>query len=158
MRLRRIIFTLIMIAVISIPILFYYFGESDFSQESIYELNWDINIPSNLKIVYHTQDKHDFQGKGKRYTLFETNEIYQLPLITLKDDPKKLQTYYGSSNSDYNIEEFIQTIMTDLNVPEHNMPDFDRYYVWQKFVLRKNALVVLYFPNDYKIYFIEELF
>lgn len=158
MKIRRVIFTLIIIGIILIPILFYYFGESDFSQESIYELNWGINIPSNLKIVYHNQDKHDFQGKGKRYTLFETNEIYKLPLITSKDDSKEVQGYYGSSKSDYNIEEFIQTITTDLNVPESNMPKFDRYHVWQKFVLRENALIVLYFPNDYKIYFIEELF
>jgi hypothetical protein len=160
MKIKRTVFAIIIIGIIFIPILLYYFGKSNFSQESIYELNWDIEVPSNIKAIYHNQDEHDFQGKGKRYTLLETNEIYKLPLVTVKDASKGLQTYDGSSSQgrNYEIEEFVQSITTDLKVPENKSPKFDRYYVWQKFVIRENVLIVLYYPNDFKIYFIEKLF
>ena len=160
MKIRRIFFALIIIGIILILFLLYYFREGNFTHKSIYELNWDINIPSDLKMIYHDQDKHDFQGKGKRYTILESHGSYEGPLIISKGSKKELQSYSGSSKDEtkHDVEEFINTIATDLNVPENKLPEFDRYYVWQKFVMRENVLIVLYYPNDYKIYFIEKLF
>lgn len=159
MKLKKVLFIISIIGIILIPILLYYFGVRDFSQESIYELNWDIQIASGLKKIYHNQDKHDFQGKGKRYTLFATNEVHPLPLITLKNNSKDVQTFDGNSNNgrNYDMEEFIQIIATDLSVPENNIPKFDQYYGWQKFVKNGNILTVLYFPEENLVYFIEKL-
>lgn len=160
MKIRGVFLTLIIIGIMLVPVLLYYIGESDFSQEHIYEANWDIHIPSDLTMIYHNQDKHDFQGKGNRYTVFETKEIYRLRLINMKNSSKEIQSYYGSSNNGTNedVVELIQTITSDLNVAKNYLPYYDRYYVWQKFTTRGNTLIVLYFPRDYKIYFIEKLF
>lgn len=148
-----------MIGIFLFSILLYYFGESDFSQQSIYELNWDIKMPSDLKKLYHIQDKHDFQGKGNRYTLFVTDEIHTLPLITLENASKELQSFDGSSKDgrNYDIEELLQTITTELKVPDNKMPRFDEYYEWQKFVRHGNILIVLYLPDDNSVYFVEKL-
>jgi hypothetical protein len=159
MKKKKVLYIIIIIGIILIPILLYYFGVSDFSQESIYELNWDIQIPSNLKKIYHNQDKHDFQGKGKRYTLLITNEVHPLPLVALKNNAKEVQTFEGNSNKgrNYDIEKFIQTIAIDLSVPENKTPKFNQYYGWQKFVKNGNILTVLYFPEDNIVYFVETL-
>jgi hypothetical protein len=159
MKLKKVLFIIIIIGIVLIPILFYYIGVSDFSQESIYALNWDIQIPSNLKKIYHNQDQHDFQGKGKRYTLLITNETHSLPLIALKNNSMEVQTFEGNSNNgrNYDMEEFIQAIATDLSVPENIIPKFDQYYGWQKFVKNGNILAVLYFPEENLVYFIEKL-
>ncbi len=161
MKIRKVIlFVSIIIGVILVLILRYYLGKIDISQQSIYEINWDINIPSDFNVIYHYKDKHGFQGDGKRYTIFKTEKIYKSPLITLKKDSGEMVTYDGNSDNvrNYAMEEFILTITTDLNIPENNIPQFDRYYIWQKFVQRGNTLIVLYLPSEHRIYFIEELF
>jgi hypothetical protein len=145
--------------IILMPILLYYIGESDFLRESIYESYWDINIPPDFKQIYHNQDQHDFQGKGIRYTLFVTKETSTLPLINFSKNTKEIQTIDGSSSDgrNYDIEEFVQTVASDLNIPENDKPNFDEYYIWQKFAKYGNTLIVLYFPNANKVYFVEKL-
>ncbi|HBY71345.1 MAG TPA: hypothetical protein DEG06_03790, partial [Lachnospiraceae bacterium] len=62
MRTKKILSILILLGIILVPILLYYFGGSIPTQKYIYEINWDIDIPSDYKPIYQSQDKHDFQG------------------------------------------------------------------------------------------------
>lgn len=159
MKSKRILFIIIVIGIILIPMLLYYFDKNEFSQKNIYETNWDIRIPSELKTLYHKQDQHDFQGKGIRYTVFATNEPHSLPLVTFINTTKEIQSFDGNSNTerDYEIEALIQTIVTDLKISESNLPKFDVNYIWQKLVKPGGKLIILYFPYTDRIYFIEDL-
>lgn len=157
MKTKKILFIIIVIGIILIPILLYYFDKNEFSQKNIYETNWNIRVPSDLKMLYHNQDKHDFQGKGIRYTVFATNNPHSLPLVSFIT--KEIQSYDGNSNieSDYEIEEFIQTLVTDLKIPESNLPKFDEYYLWQELEKPGGKLIILYFPYTSRMYFVEDL-
>lgn len=159
MRFKKIIFTIIILGIILVPVLVYYFGVSIPTQKYIYESNWDIDIPSNYKSIYQSQDKHDFQGKGNRYTIFTTNEIDNSNLITLQKSSKNIQVCNGNS-TDLNhneIEAFVRAVTSALNIPEYREPKFTHYYLWQKFIQYGKTLVVLYFPDRDQVFFIESL-
>ncbi len=164
MRTKKILSILILLGIILVPILLYYFGGSIPTQKYIYEINWDIDIPSDYKPIYQSQDKHDFQGKGNRYTIFTTNEIDNSNLITLQKNAKNIQVYNGSSNDpnsnnsgNTEIETFVQSVISGLNIPKSQEPVFTQYYLWQKFVRYGKTLVVLYFPDRNQVFFIESL-
>lgn len=158
MRIRLALLILIIIGIILIPVILYYIGENNISQKSIYEVNWNIQIPSNIKQLYHNQDKHDFQGKGLRYTIFLIKEDSTFPLISIKKNTKNIIIEGSSGNGrDYNIEEFVHTIALELEISEKNKPIFDENYYWQKFLRYGNTLIVVYFPNINKAYFVEKL-
>ncbi|MDD3172475.1 MAG: hypothetical protein PHF63_02190 [Herbinix sp.] len=159
MKFKIVILIFVIIGIILTPVLLYNLGNRNFTKERIYDKNWDIHIPSDFKIIYHNQDQHDFQGDGRRYTIFVTKETSFLPIIYSQKNAKEIQTIDGCSSDgrNYDIEEFVQAITTDLKIPENYIPKFEEYYVWQKFVNYGNTLVVFYFPGNNKVYFIEKL-
>lgn len=136
MKIKRVILIVIIITII--PIFLYYTGESNWSRESAFEVNWNINIPSDVEMIYNKNNQHGFEGDGSRYSIYiiKDTSTLSLPLISLKNNKKKIQTIDGSSSDDisYDIEEFVKTITSDLNIPENYKPKFDEYYNWQKFV------------------------
>jgi len=159
MRIKKIVFIVLALVIISVPIILYYFGGSIPTQEYIYESNWDIDIPSDYKLIYNSQDKHDFQGKGYRYTIFTVKEIDNSALITLPKNTNKIQIYNGNSSDSINndIEEFVQTVASYVNISKGNEPEFEEYYLWQKLIKYGDTLVVIYFPNSNKVFFVEKL-
>jgi hypothetical protein len=85
-------------------------------------------------------------------------------LITLQKNTKNIQVYNGSSNDpnsnnsdNTEIETFVQSVISGLNIPKSQEPVFTQYYLWQKFVRYGKTLVVLYFPDRNQVFFIESL-
>lgn len=164
MRIKKILSILVLLGIISVPIVLYYFGGSVPAPKSIYETNWDIVIPSDYQSIYQSKDKHDSQGKGNRYTIFSTEEIASTNLIPLQKSTKNIHVFNGTSNDSNSnrsgnneIETFVQTVTSGLNIPKNCEPEFSKYYLWQKFIRYGKTLVVLYFPDSNKVYFIEQL-
>jgi hypothetical protein len=161
MKIKRVILIVIIITIIFIPIFLYYTGESNRSRESDFEVNWNINIPSDFEMIYNKNNQHGFEADGSRYSIYiiKDTSTFSLPLISLKNNKKKIQTIEGSSSDDISddIEEFAKTITSDLNISENYKPKFDEYYNWQKFVKFGGTLIIVYFPNVNKVFFIEKL-
>jgi len=129
------------------------------TKKYIYEFNWDIDIPSDYELIYQFHDKHDFQGKGKRYSIFAAEKIEASSLITLQENTKKFQIYNGISNdlNDNEIEIFVQAITSSLDIPKNREPKFEENYLWQKLIRYGGTLVILYFPDINQVFFIEKL-
>ncbi|MDF2942591.1 MAG: hypothetical protein K0S01_1449 [Herbinix sp.] len=161
MKIKIVIFIIIILGIVLTPVLLYTIGNRYATSESIYEEHWNIVLPSDFKQIYHNQDKHDFQGKGRCYTIYETTEMNILPMMSSeKKAATELLSIIGNSKDSKkkDMEEFVQAIATDLRIPEIHKPQFDDFYLWQKLVkYGDNTLSILYFPNVHKIYFVEEL-
>lgn len=143
---------IIIMGIILTPVLVYSIGNRYYTRESIYETNWDINIPTDFERIYN--------GQGKRYTIFVTNELSLSTMMNSEKRENKIQTYDGNllDGRDNDIEEFVQAIATDLKIPEIHKAQFDEYYEWRKLVKYGNdTLIILYFPRANKVYFVEEL-
>lgn len=157
MKIKIVVLIIIIMGIVLMPVVLYNIGNRYFSREGIYEENWDINLPSDFKKIIHYQDQHDFQGDGRRYTVYETKETSFLPINPKNSE--EIQTIAGDSKNGRNddIEEFVKTIAADLKINEIYKPKFNYYYVWQKLVKYDDALIVIYFPNSNKVYFVEEI-
>jgi hypothetical protein len=149
---------IITLGIILFPLFLFFLGKNIPSSGGIYEMNWNINIPKDFKLIYQKLDKHDFQGKGIRYTLFETKETVSFPLIVMANHPE-IRTKYGNSQSSdiKTIENSFQQIIIDLNTSVGYFPELDSYYEWQQFVKNDSSLIVIYDPGRGRIFFAERL-
>ena len=129
--------------------------------KSIYEINWKIDLPSDYKVIYQMQDDHGFRGDGNRYTILQLTEDNSFPLRYEKyeetDDMQEAEE--NSTDGNYSeIESFVDEIIAKLNIPQEYRPVYLNRYSWQKFVKHKSdILVILYFPELKRMYFIEKL-
>ncbi|MDF2905846.1 MAG: hypothetical protein K0R34_1167 [Herbinix sp.] len=158
MKTKKSILIIITLGIILFPIFLFFLGKSFPSSGWIYEMNWNINIPKDFKLIYQKLDKHDFQGKGIRYTLFETKETVSFPLIIMANH-QEIRTKNGNSQSNGNniIEDSFQQITTDLSISVGYCPKLDSYYEWQQFVKNGSSLVVIYELGTGRIFFAERL-
>lgn len=160
MKIKRVVLIVIIITIIFIPIFLYYKGESNWSRESAFEEYWNINIPTGFEVIYKKNNQHGFEADGSRYSIYKIKDTstLSLPLISLKNNNKKIYTIDGDSSDDLSeeIEEIVKTTTLELNIPERFKPKFDEYYNWQKFVKFGGTLVVVYIPNENKVFFIEK--
>jgi hypothetical protein len=149
----------IIIGIILIPVLVYFRSNLFLAKDRIINNSWGITITSDFMMIFQRQDQHDFQGKGSRYVIFEAKENSLLPNIEIVNNKKNIQISSGTSDEGRNheVEEFVYTVAADLKISENNKPKFEFYYVWRKLIKYNNELIVLYFPYDNKIYFVEKL-
>lgn len=149
----------IIIGIILIPVLVYFRSNLFLAKDRIINNSWGITITSDFMMIFQRQDQHDFQGKGSRYVIFEAKETSLLPNIEIVNNKKNIQISSGTSDEGRNheVEEFVYTVAADLKISENNKPKFEFYYVWRKLIKYNNELIVLYFPYDNKIYFVEKL-
>ena len=155
----RIALLIVIIAgILFCSVILYYIFTGKISPKKIYEINWKIQISSNVEQIYHKQNKHNFQRKGLRYTIYFVNNVNTLPLINIRQNTKGILVSEGNSGEgrDYDIEGFVYRIALELSIKEANKPIFDDKYYWQKFFRNGKTLVVVYFPNISKAYFAEE--
>jgi len=155
----RIAFLLVIITgILFCSVILYYIFTGKISPKKIYEINWKIQISSNVEQIYHKQNKHNLQRKGLRYTIYFVNKVNTFPLINIRQNIKGIQVSEGNSGDgrDYDIEDFVYRIALELSIEEANKPIFDDKYYWQKFFRNGKTLVVVYFPNINKAYFAEE--
>ena len=107
------------------------------------------------------QDDHGFRGDGNRYTILQLTEDNSFPLRYEKyeetDDMQEAEE--NSTDGNYSeIESFVDEIIAKLNIPQEYRPVYLNRYSWQKFVKHKSdILVILYFPELKRMYFIEKL-
>lgn len=149
--------SIVLVIIIIIPILLYYFKYNPMRIQNFYEINWGIKLPSNLKLIYHNQDKHGFQGDGLRFTVYGISEKFFINAA--KRNTKKIMIINGNSSDerDLSIEEFVHNIATELKIPKSEMPVFENYYYWYKLLKYDDTLIILCFPNQNKVYFVEKL-
>lgn len=121
-------------------------GKHFFSGDTrIYESNWNIDIPSGLNEEYSKKDKQDFQGDGYRYTVFSVKKSNKF----FKDG--------FSSQKNTKLESDINQILVKLNVNNSNKPDFAQKYTWKLLKEYDNSLYIVYYAQEQKAYFIQNM-
>lgn len=160
MRIKRSIIIMIISAIILVPVLIYYMGKAYFTVKQIYSINWNIEIPSDFIEIYNNKGPRGFQGDGLRYTIFETRYNDILSVMNFDNSSKEMQIQVGNSNDGRNkdIEEFVFKIAEKIGVSQIYHPSFDHRYIWKKLSKQDmDTLIILYFPDSNRIYFVEEL-
>lgn len=139
----------------------YILSKASVFDKSIYEINWRIDLPSDYKVIYQMQDDHGFRGDGNRYTILQLTGDNSFPLRYEKyEETDDMQEVEGNStDGNYSeIESFVDEIIAKLNIPQEYRPVYFNRYSWQKFVKHKSdILVILYFLELKRMYFIEKL-
>lgn len=159
MKVKIVMLITLFIAIILVPVIIYKIGNHYGTLDNIYEMIWDIDISFVDKQIYHKEDQHGFQGDGTRYTIYVSEGSGVLPFVISKDSTKQIQTINGNSvdGRDFTVEEFVQDAVSELSIPQNHRPVFDEYYEWQKLIKQDDTLIILYFPYNHYVYFIEKL-
>lgn len=82
--------------------------------------NWNVQIPARLTEVYENQGEPSFHGDGPRYHVFLDSEY--------EDHPEFYSSFSDGKNP--GAEEFIVDVLTELEVPQEEWPDFSHPYRW----------------------------
>lgn len=114
----------------------------------IIDMNWSIKLPDLCKETYYIDSGASFHGDGERYTIFQyarENEINQ--------------SVNWENNKNKSIETKIDKILSTLNIPKENIPDFKsnyKYYATQKDDSSK--IYLIFITNTKKLYVIEDIY
>lgn len=108
------------------------------------EDTWDIDIPAGFRQIYHV-DTDSFYAKGMGYTLYEVTEAEESFVKGF------------SFTKESSLEDNTNEIIGDLSIPKSYCPPFDEFYFsLQKYKKQSGShLVVLYFPDAKRCFFIE---
>ena len=90
------------------------------SYAQILYTNWNIQIPDNLTEIYEQQGEPSFHGDGPRYHVFQDH------------NHDTWISFYSSFSDEKNIsaEKFMISVLTELEVPPEEWPDFSHSYCW----------------------------
>ncbi|WP_238900410.1 hypothetical protein [Clostridium sp. YIM B02500] len=137
-------FLLITIILISI---FFYIQINKPYTEGI-DRNWSIKLPNSYKEIYSKESEASFHGDGERYHVFEyTNE----------EDIN--QSVDWENNKDKSVETEINKVLSTLNVPKENMPNFQSNYKYYTSKDKDSSKIYLiFFTDTKKLYVIEDIF
>jgi len=132
---------LLIIAILVGP---YIAGNLLFSVNKSFEINWGISVPDGFQKVYHVKTA-GFHGDGGRFSVFEAKG---------ESDPKLSNFEWGRNTS---VELFVNTIMADLEVPKDKRPASDDYY-WKSYSKEEDgsSMIIIYSPEDKRMYFVEK--
>lgn len=122
---------------------------SEYFVKKSMKLNWGIYVPSSLRKVYRTTSSSGFHGDGVRCTIFETR----------KPEPSFIETF--STGRNIRSEKFIIDSLKkgNLKIPAKKKLSFENSYLWRQCSqYDTDTLVILYFPDAQRYYFIEEFF
>lgn len=152
---------LLIILLFCIPIILYNIGQTYFERKRTYEINWEINLPFYLKDIYSINGPRGFQGDGVRYSIYESNESDSIiEFMNTIENSNKIHIQVGNANTERNdfIEKFVHRVIEEIDIPKTYQPSFEYHYMW-KYVTKYNgdSLVILYYPNTNRLYFIEEI-
>lgn len=138
------VFLLIVIILISV----FLYIQINKPYTEIIKINWSINLPSSYKEIYSIESEVSVHGDGERYHVFEYTKENEIN-----------QSVDWENNKDKSIETEIGKVLSTLNVPKENMPNFQsnyKYYTALKHKLSKIYLV--YFTDTEKLYVIEDIY
>lgn len=146
-RKKHIILSLVIIFLLcSIVIISYaapYIRNSLRSVEKVYETNWNIAFPPNMKLLYDKKTS-SFHGDGMRHTIYSVSktEEYFLSFSNISNDE---------------LEKSCLGISSDLEDKQSYVPDFELEYVWKKYKKYSNTLIIVYFIEENELHLFQQL-
>lgn len=151
---------IIMVISIILPLIIYLMGKMYFSTRHIYELNWNIKLPSKLHEIYNYKREMSFRGDGYRYTVYKAQNNFDFDEMFIDLD----NTITKKTNGDFTsaekskIETIVKDIVSNLNIHETYLPPFEYKYLWSKLQKPYNdVFIIIYFMDSCTLYLIEKL-
>ena len=106
------------------------------------ETNWNIDIPSGFKQIYHTSSDNIY-ARGDGYTVYETSgEVSTF-----------LEGFYFVKQP--SVESHVKEVIIRLLVSEDYHPPFEESYYYLQKYLGKDSLVIVCFPKTNQCFFVE---
>lgn len=159
MRVMNVLVVIVVVVAVLFPVYLYNEVKNTFSNKRQYEMNWQLELPSNFKELDQYNNQGGFHGDGISYTIFRTKGENTSSILESTGGRKTIVTYSGDllNENDRNIRLFIENLTAQLDVAQENIPAFNEFYQWQEFNWEYDRLVVLYFPDKNLVYFAEGL-
>lgn len=122
---------LVVILPIFILVVFYIVNKLYFANQSLYEENWNIKFPNDMKVLYTTHGEIGFQGDGVRYSVFNCNAgtdnfLKDFKTGKSKEFEKEFQTFIIGTNESSDVSAMA------IDVPDKYLPDWTENYMWKK--------------------------
>lgn len=146
-KLFKFIYVGVLLLIIIIIFVFSYI-QINKSYTKIIDMNWSIKIPNSCKKIYYIDSGASFHGDGQRYTIFE---------YTKEDNINQSINLENSKNK--SIETEINKVLSTLNVPIENLPNFQNNYKYYTTAKDDSSKIYLLFFNyTEKLYVIEDIY
>jgi len=138
------VFLLIVIILISI----FLYIQINKPYTEIIKINWSINLPSSYKEIYSIESEVSVHGDGERYHVFEYTKENEIN-----------QSVDWENNKDKSIETEIDKVLSTLNVPKENMPNFQSNYKYYTTWKDKSSskIYLIFITDTKKLYVIEDI-
>lgn len=123
----------------------YHYLSSQFTVAKTYEYNWNLQLPTDFKELYHTSSGPSFHGDGERYTIFSGNSFF----LSFQTEKNK------------NLEQELTNLYQTLQIPTSNQMDFSHSYSWKKMTQPqddRNYMYCIYDFETQQYYFFEFFF
>ncbi|MCI8781766.1 MAG: hypothetical protein HFH70_14080 [Lachnospiraceae bacterium] len=117
---------IILILVLAALGVFYIVNKLYSAHQSLYEENWNMKFPNDMKEVYTTHGEIGFQGDGVRYSVFRCDDgtddfLKDFKMGKSKNFEKEFQAFIGANES-----------AMAIDVPDKYLPDWTENYMWKK--------------------------
>lgn len=114
----------------------------------IIDVNWHIKLPDSYKEIYSIESETSFHGDGERYHIFQ---------YTKESDIN--QSVNWKNNKDEYIQIEIDKVLSSLNVPKENIPNFQNNYKYYTIGKDDNSKIYLIFTTESKkLYVVEDIY
>ncbi len=144
---KKIILIMIVILTISLLGIIGYKILNNYSY--VLKINWNIELPKNLKEIYEISTDANFHGDGTRYHIFtyqEDEQVQDMFKWTLNEQ----ETLYYKS-----YQEFVDDSLNKLNVPSTNYPNYANSQYWYNKKDDNSEIIILWDSLENKLYIIE---
>lgn len=128
-------------------IIIYFIGKSRYTSTKIYEINWDIDIPKSFDETYTAHTSSAFDGGGKRFTIYHVNDTSDF-----FDGFREVK--------DTSIEDEFLSNLEGLEIPDKNIPEFNKRYMYRKYVSFEDEndwLIIFYIPQEKQCFFTQNM-
>lgn len=136
------------ISVVALVITIFLYMQINKPYTEAIDINWAIKLSDLYKEIYSIDSGASVHGDGERYHIFQyinENDINQ--------------SVNWESNKDKSIEAEVNKVLSQLNVPKEDMPDFQsdyKYYVKKKDHNSSN-LYLIFMTDTKKLFVIEDI-
>ncbi len=119
------------ILILAVLVVFYIVNRLCFAHQSLYEENWNMKFPSNMKVVYTTHGEIGFQGDGVRYSVFRCDAgtddfLKDFKTGKSKNFEKEFQAFIIGTKESADVSAMA------IDVPDKHLPDWTENYMWRK--------------------------
>ncbi|MFT4104912.1 MAG: hypothetical protein QM657_04045 [Lacrimispora sp.] len=125
------------------PLYLYLYGHFSYSEKKAYEMNWEISLPDQIKLV-NDKNTTSFHGDGFRHTIYQVEKMEDLRGFEVEKRKE--------------IEDFCIEVFDILGVEAKYDLDFTQKYIWKKYVKHNNnILVIIYFSDKKELHLFQKL-